>query len=189
MFKFTCILLSWLIFMCQPDSQGSWYFCSLPVFFSEPHTHPLACLWDIGDCHTAMSPWQLLACWWSWLMGMAGHLDPTGALWEALGPLSLLCNHQGAREWILAPPGLWPCYSSRVQKFPSALGPCRQCAGDVFSMPGWTDRACPQALPGPFCAGAKEESASVLQFGLCLSFQRESFYYHTTVHLTEQSCI
>lgn len=31
MFKFTCSLLSWLIFMCQPDSQGSWYLCSLPA--------------------------------------------------------------------------------------------------------------------------------------------------------------
>lgn len=61
-------------------------------------------------------------------------------------------------------------------------------AGAVLSMPGWTDRACPQALPGLFCTGAKQESVSVLWFGLYVSFQRESFYYHTTAHITEQSC-
>lgn len=166
------------LFLCASltvKGHGIFALCQL---LSEPHTHPLAGLWDFGDCHITVSPWQLLASGSCRLSGMAAHLDPTGALCKALGPLSLLCNHQGVREWIPAPPGLWPSYSSRVQKFPSAFWPCKCCAGDLFSMPGWTGGACPQALP-------RWESASVLRFGSCLSFQRESFYYYTTVHITE----
>lgn len=85
MFKFTFSLLSWLIFMCQPDSQGSWYLCSLTASVWAPHSSPCLSVghWGLSHSNVPMAAAGLLIILTNG-SGSTSHWGSVGGLWLPL---------------------------------------------------------------------------------------------------------
>lgn len=161
-------MLSWLISLRQPDCYW-WCYLGCSASFWQSPTHPLARLWDIGDCHKS----YVFTALGGLLIIRTDSKCPSPHL--GLCPLFLLCCHQGVREWVTASPGLWSRYGSRRRtlKLPSAFWLCCCRAGHLFSIPGWTNGACPQVPRGNLhpcfsldCAAAFEAKLSATTLAL-----------------------
>lgn len=130
-FKFTCSLLSQLIFMCQPDSQGSWHLCSLAASVCDPCSSPCLSVghWGLSHSNVPMAAAGLL------IILTDGNGHSSGSHWGSMRgsqpPLPSVQSpgSQGMDSYLQA-------YGSRVPLCIWAMQAlCRWCVQQA-----WTDR-------------------------------------------------